>query len=91
MQKIQEFIQAAKGKKYKLSMSKLLFKKKQTEQTEKSYFCSELIARAYQYVGLLPEEIPPWKYFPGRFADEKEFPLIGGSLGKLELIDFDLE
>lgn len=44
-------------------------------------FCSELIAEAYQCMGLLPESPPSNEYTPGDFTEKAELPLLKGRLG----------
>jgi hypothetical protein len=48
-----------------------------------SLFCSELVAEAYQCLGLLSAEPPSNEYTPKDFAEEANLELLGGaSLGK---------
>ena len=57
MNRLESFIRAAIGKKYKLTASKIFTKKQindEAESADKSYFCSELIACAYKCLELLP-------------------------------------
>lgn len=53
------------------------------ENTEdlSSVFCSELVAEAYQAMGLLPQDIPSNEYTPADFSKEakKELPLLQGA------------
>ena len=78
-------------------------KQKQGEK-DKSYFCSELVARVYKIMGILPADVPSSQYFPGipiifkldlnlynlgSFSTEKELPLQkGAQLGEEMVIDF---
>jgi hypothetical protein len=43
-----------------------------------SIFCSELVAEAYQRLGLLPESIPSNEYTPGDFSEKKMNKLLNG-------------
>ena len=55
----------------------------------KSYFCSELIASLYKFLGLLPFEISSANYWPGSFSTEVAIPLKNGAkLGSEFLIEF---
>lgn len=47
-----------------------------------SLFCSELLAEAYQRLGLLSEEKPSNEYTPADFSEKKQLELLNGSLGK---------
>jgi hypothetical protein len=40
-----------------------------------SLFCSELVAEAYQKMGLLTEELPSNEYIPKDFSEEKSLRL----------------
>lgn len=52
------------------------------EEDLSSLFCSELVAEAYQRIGLLPKDIPSNEYTPKDFTSEKNLKLLGGaSLG----------
>jgi hypothetical protein len=44
-------------------------------------FCSELVAEAYQRLGLLPNNIPSNEYTPADFSSKKNLNLLKGSLG----------
>lgn len=48
-----------------------------------SIFCSELVAEAYQILGILPEEIPSSEYVPRDFSEQAKNPLnfLKGKLG----------
>ena len=53
------------------------------EEDLSSLFCSELVAEAYQRVGLLSNKKPSNEYTPKDFTDGKKLSLPeGGSLGK---------
>lgn len=47
-----------------------------------SLFCSELVAEAYQRLGLLSEEKPSNEYTPAEFSEKRQLKLLKGSLGK---------
>ncbi len=46
-----------------------------------SLFCSELVAEAYQRLGLLSEAKPANEYTPADFSEKKELQLLAGTLG----------
>ena len=78
--KLEEFVGKVLGKKFRLSIGKLLARKndKQAED-KKGYFCSELVAMAYKTLGILPGKKPASRYWPGDFSDKKELILINGA------------
>ena len=47
-----------------------------------SLFCSELVAEAYQRLGLLGDEKPSNEYTPADFSEREDLKLLEGSLGK---------
>jgi hypothetical protein len=54
-----------------------------------SFFCSELVAEAYQRMGLLPTTPPANEYTPGDFSSERATPLplrLGAALGPEVLV-----
>ena len=46
-----------------------------------SLFCSELVAEAYQRMGLLGDEVPSSELTPGDFAAHSRLTLLAGTLG----------
>lgn len=47
-----------------------------------SIFCSELVASAYQHIGVMASHIPPNEFTPGDFSEQgKGIPLLRGYLG----------
>ncbi len=51
-----------------------------------SLFCSEMVAEAYQRMGLLTQEIPSNEYTPKDFSDQRELQLKRGALsGEIEI------
>jgi len=46
-----------------------------------SLFCSELVAEAYQRLGLLDPDMPSNEYVPADFSEKKQLALLRGSLG----------
>lgn len=88
---LEEFIQEVRGKKFKLSASKLLGKHRESA-SEEGYFCSELLATAFKRCGLLAQDMAASRYWPGHFSTEKKIELVGEArLGEELLIDFEAE
>jgi len=62
------------GKKYKIKTFKLCCNRRIKNQTRielESYFCSELVAAAYQVMGLLDKDLPPSDFWPRSFSSKK--------------------
>ena len=80
-----------KGMNYRLSPSKLMSNKHDKDPGDKKgFFCSELIATAYKILGLLPDDKPSSKYWPGDFDDGKLELLPPAKVENGLVIDFDL-
>ena len=48
-----------------------------------SIFCSELVAAAYQHIGLIDPDIPPNEFTPGDFSERRNgLSLLRGALGQ---------
>lgn len=61
----------------------------QEDFSNRTFFCSELVAAAYKRLGLLPKNVSSTQYWPGSFSYEHEMTLEGGAtLGQEYLIDF---
>jgi len=94
--KCNEFIKMTKGLKYtlsgcgfccKCSMKKYGKDKKWGEY--KGYFCSQLVAAAYNHMGLLTDEIDIGYYLPGSFSKDYDLELKKGIELSVEyIIDF---
>ena len=94
--KCTEFIKMTKGMKYTLSgcgfcckcnMKKYGKDKKWGEY--KGYFCSQLVAAAYNHMGLLTDEIDIGYYLPGSFSKDYDLELKNGIELSVEyIIDF---
>lgn len=50
------------------------------EEDLSSLFCSELVAEAYQNLGLLDGDTPSNEYTPADFSQDRDLPLLRGSL-----------
>lgn len=55
------------------------------QEENKTYFCSELVARLYKELGLLDEEKASTRYYPVDFTDKTKLPF------KREKVSFDPE
>jgi len=91
--KIDSFMQKANGKKYYFSLCHYLFKgfykKKITPNFKEGYFCSELIAAAYNYCGILSNNLNITNYLPGSFEENGDATFNEGfSLGPEYIIIF---
>lgn len=88
---LESFINEVKGKPYRITASKLFTRGVNTDPgSEKTFFCSELVAAAYKRLGYLTPDLASCKYWPGNFSDEQTLELTQGSLGEELLIDFDV-
>ena len=54
-----------------------------------SFFCSQLVAAAYKFLGLLPKEKSTTQYWPVDFSQSQDLGMIEGSLGSEYLINFE--
>ena len=92
MDGLSEFIKDVLGKKYRITVSKLLGRtKNRSPGTEEGYFCSELVAAALKKLELLPAEIPAANYLPGAFSRAGSVKLLkGASYSDEFVIDFSL-
>ena len=89
--KLYDFINTVKGMDYRLSAGNLMSKKHdKNPRDKKGFFCSELIATAYKNAGLLPDEKPSSKYWPGDFDDGKITLVEPARLENGLIIDFSL-
>ncbi|CAD8166860.1 unnamed protein product [Paramecium octaurelia] len=84
--KLREFITNNLGKEYGLNPGKLLQKVSlivppapQGQEKQRTYFCSELVAKAYKEMGLLEQQKSSTQYFPSDFTSEKKLQLLEGA------------
>ncbi|CAD8172778.1 unnamed protein product [Paramecium octaurelia] len=68
-QRIQEFIDKVYGQEFQLNIMKLL-QQQSDGLINKGYFCSELIAKAYKYCQLLPQQKASSQYWPVTFSKQ---------------------
>mmetsp|Transcript_13679 Transcript_13679/g.19111 ORF Transcript_13679/g.19111 Transcript_13679/m.19111 type:complete len:618 (-) Transcript_13679:121-1974(-) len=88
-QQLQEFASEAEGKNYGLSPLKLLRRKASPTSQETTYFCSELVASAYQMIGFLPSSAAASTYYPSTFGEKSNLKLMGdATLSNEVMIEF---
>lgn len=63
-----KFVKSSIGKKYDLRALKLIRKTSGEEESERGYFCSELVAKVYKELGLLEKEKASSSYWPVDFT-----------------------
>ena len=95
LQSLEEFIKKILKKKYKLNPLRL-FQKYSIEDSianvekKNGYFCSELIASIYKFLGFLRRDIKSSQYLPGNFSSEYNLELLNGAVLDDEyLIEFN--
>eukprot|EP00008_Paramoeba_atlantica_P010910 CAMPEP_0201484758 /NCGR_PEP_ID=MMETSP0151_2-20130828/8907_1 /ASSEMBLY_ACC=CAM_ASM_000257 /TAXON_ID=200890 /ORGANISM="Paramoeba atlantica, Strain 621/1 / CCAP 1560/9" /LENGTH=244 /DNA_ID=CAMNT_0047868565 /DNA_START=450 /DNA_END=1184 /DNA_ORIENTATION=- len=79
------FAEEARGKPYKrdyMQIVRSLFRTNQVDD-KSSFFCSQLIAAAYQKMGILKDEIPSNNYLPCHFEESISEHLTVGELDGL--------
>ena len=72
---MEAFIKSVVGNSYNISMRHVLFRKKSfdknsSQNEERRFFCSELIAKAFKEVGLLQSEQASCQFMPSDFSKE---------------------
>jgi hypothetical protein len=85
------FYEEAHGRPYEQKRLQLLRAGCRRNRTKdlSSFFCSELVAEAYQRMGLLPPKPPSNDYTPRDFSSERNTPLpllLGATLGPEVLV-----
>mmetsp|Transcript_16135 Transcript_16135/g.15519 ORF Transcript_16135/g.15519 Transcript_16135/m.15519 type:complete len:131 (-) Transcript_16135:34-426(-) len=101
--KLEVFLREAVGNKYGFSTSKLLFKrntvkpkKNQFIDEDRTFFCSELVAKAYKVLGIIEEDQKSCaNYFPNSFSSERsniDLKMTEGAiLGPQLIINVEIE
>ena len=86
------FIKQFLGKKFGFGSKKLLsrFTKINFCSNDK-FFCSELVAKAYQELGLLSKYLQASSFWPGDFSESSKMKIIGGKLQQEKIIDFEIK
>ena len=59
--------------------------------TTSGYFCSELIASAYQRMGILKSEVPSNNFLPSHFADVLSEHLKEGNVDEIVMFKYPQE
>ena len=97
MGKLEKFVSKSYGHKYGLGAKKLFGKSKTLKEgkdaadikEDRTFFCSELVAKAYKSMGILETQKSSAKYWPADFSTEKDLQLVQGiSLSDELLIEF---
>ena len=79
---LERFITEAYGKKFSLSPFKLMKRKSKAVmsgafiESNRTFFCSELIAKTYKIMGLLEDTKASTTYFPNAFSQEKKLVML---------------
>lgn len=87
-QNLDRFIKKVIGKKFGIGAKKLISRITMNQVSDESYFCSELVAKAYQEVGVLGKVKPASSFWPGDFCEKKKLLLINSSLQLEQVLDF---
>lgn len=94
LQKLDEFLREAIGRKFGINLMKLMRKTSQVVKegkiidSDRTFFCSELVAKSFKVMGYLGEEKSSCQYHPGNFSAEKDLKLnFNCKLGEELLID----
>mmetsp|Transcript_5580 Transcript_5580/g.9320 ORF Transcript_5580/g.9320 Transcript_5580/m.9320 type:complete len:246 (+) Transcript_5580:225-962(+) len=84
-ERLEEFADAVNGKKYGLNLCGLICggTLRNWNDPARTYFCSEIVAEGYKFLGLLPPDSCAARYVPGDFSEGSQlaFPegvTIGG-------------
>ncbi|CAK76637.1 unnamed protein product (macronuclear) [Paramecium tetraurelia] len=96
--KLLDFVTNNLGKEFSCAPSKLLLQNSTTlgdvnleaaKQFNRTYFCSELIAKSYKTLGFLPKSVSSTQYWPGSFSQKNpKLKLEQAELSDEFLIDF---
>lgn len=93
---IEAFVAKTLGKGFEISLDKLFQFKSSLQRSDeleenKTYFCSELVARLYKELGLFDSEKASTSYYPVDFSDKVKlkFAKPGVSLSNEIIISFD--
>jgi hypothetical protein len=68
------------NKKFSLTATKLLKDKVVSHEDKTTYFCSELVATLYRYLGLLDPNKGATQYWPKDFSNKGQLEILNGSL-----------
>ena len=67
---LENFTKKATGKAYNFNIFEILGNSKSENQEIDKFFCSQLVAKAYQVMGFLSSEIVSSNYLPSTFSSE---------------------
>lgn len=87
-QKLDKFIKKVLGKKFGIGPKKIMSRFISTPSADESYFCSELVAKAYQEIGVLSTHRPASSVWPGDFSEKKKLPFESSGLLLEQILDF---
>ena len=81
---VEEFVNINIGKTYDFSLSKMLKRVSVQEEQEgnikreekNSFFCSELVAALYKYLGILERTKSSTQYWPGSFEEDEDLHFV---------------
>eukprot|EP00455_Lapot_gusevi_P048857 TRINITY_DN6820_c0_g1_i7.p2 TRINITY_DN6820_c0_g1~~TRINITY_DN6820_c0_g1_i7.p2 ORF type:complete len:108 (+),score=30.14 TRINITY_DN6820_c0_g1_i7:55-378(+) len=78
---LQAFIKTVLGKKYEWTPMKMYRRNSVVDisSNDRTFFCSELVARAYKSMGLLRESLSSGAYLPGSFSARSNLVLLNGA------------
>lgn len=65
-----DFVKLNLGKKYRLTVSQIINGDDISEGNQTGFFCSELVASLYQYLGIITKTKPASAYWPCSFGNE---------------------
>ncbi|CAG9333340.1 unnamed protein product [Blepharisma stoltei] len=88
---LENFIAEVQGKKFRFTFTKRKKFSKGRVHVQEKYFCSELVASAYQMIGILPCDVLPSYFWPKHFSSDKVLPLVRHSLSQEMMIDFEIQ
>ncbi len=96
--KLEIFLKESIGNKYGISSSKILFTKRESIKPKKgayidedrTFFCSELVAKAYKVLEIMGDDKPSSAFYPGSFSAKGDVKLLPhASLGPEHIISVD--
>lgn len=89
-ERLEEFIQKVLGKKFSFNTVKLLSRFAPAKSDSQGFFCSELVAKAYQEIGLIDETTTASSYWPGDFSETSKISLKNADLSGEKILDFNI-
>lgn len=81
------FVKGTLGKEYDIGAIKLIKQWSSQDKGKRSYFCSELVAKAYKMMGLIEKDKASARYWPVDFTERGGLQLLqGAALGRQKTI-----